>query len=264
MEKIEVTSLISYFENSLPGILEFALNVLIAFVCFILGSFLIKTVRKLIRKSFLLSKIDVGVAQFLDSLLKFVLYMILIVSIATKFGVDTASVAALIASLGVAVGLALQGSLSNLAGGILILLLKPFIVGDYIIEDNKKNEGIVKEIQIFYTKLLTSDNKIIVIPNGTLATNSLTNVTARNKKRIEILLYLSHHADIDMVKEKIECVIKNEQRIIKDCEKWVGTENLEKGCTVMNLHVWVSAEDYVQTRSDLLEILKRNLQEELL
>ncbi len=141
---------------------------------------IISFIRKILRKSLQRAGAETGVIQFLDALCKGALYFVLLLAIANSFGFDAASIMALLGSLGVTIGLALQGSLSNLAGGVLILILKPFRVGDYIIEDAHKNEGTVCEIGIFYTKLQTIDNRIVVLPNGNLANNSLTNYTANS------------------------------------------------------------------------------------
>ena len=191
----EVNRLAQYIQDSIPKLAGFGVRVLIALAVFFLGRIVIRWIQKLVRRSFERSGADKGVEQFVDSFLKAGLYSLLIFSIAAKFGVDTASVAALVASGGVAIGLALQGSLSNFAGGVLILLLKPFEVGDYIIEDTNKNEGTVKEIQIFYTKLSTIDNKTIVIPNGMLTNSSLTNATAKDERRLDLKVSISYQSD---------------------------------------------------------------------
>ena len=187
----EVGQLTEYLQGKMPEIIGMGIKVILALVVFEIGRRLIKWVRKIVRISMEKSNVDEGVKQFVDSLLKFGLLALLIFSISTHFGVDTASIAALFASAGVAVGLALQGSLSNFAGGVLILILKPFVVGDYIVEDNNKNEGTVKEIQLFYTKLTTLDNRTIIIPNGMLTNNSLTNVTEKNERKL--FLYICKH-----------------------------------------------------------------------
>ena len=192
----EVSRFAQYIQDNIPTLIGFGIRVLLALVFFFIGRILIKWIRKIVRRSIERSSADKGVEQFVDSVLKFALYFLLIFSIASKFGVDTTSVAALIASGGVAIGLALQGSLSNFAGGVLILLLKPFEVGDYIIEDSNGKEGTVKEIQIFYTKLSTIDNKTIVIPNGMLTNNSLTNATAKDERRLDLKLSISYSADL--------------------------------------------------------------------
>ena len=177
IEEIDI-GIIEKFLQQLPEkTFQLAIRVVLALLVFFLGIQLIKFVRRVVRKSLTRARADIGVIQFLDSFIKVGLYVVLIMFVLTGFGVDAASIIAVMGSVGVAIGLALQGSLSNLAGGVLILLLKPFHVGDYIIEDNNKNEGVVSEIQIFYTKLTTPDNRIIVLPNGALANTSLTNVT---------------------------------------------------------------------------------------
>lgn len=145
----QVNQITQYLQDSIPGLITFGLEVLAALVAFFIGRLVIKWIRKIVRRSFERSEADKGVEQFVDSLLKYGLYGILIFCLISSLGFDTTSVAALLASSGVAIGLALQGSLSNFAGGVLILLLKPFVVGDYIIEDTNGKEGTVKEIQIF-------------------------------------------------------------------------------------------------------------------
>ena len=205
-----------FLENKLPVAIEFGGKVILAILVFIIGRRIIKGIRKIVKKSMEHTSCDQGVITFVDSLLRIGLYLLLIFSIATKFGVDTASVAAVIASAGVAVGLALQGSLSNFAGGVLILVLKPFVVGDYIIEDNNKNEGTVKEIQLFYTKLTTLDNKTIIIPNGMLTNNSLTNVTEKNERRLDLKIDISYESDLKRAKEVLQKLVDAENRIKKE------------------------------------------------
>ena len=210
----EVNQATQYLQEHLSDLIGFGVKVLIAIAVFMIGRVLIQFIRKIVRKSLARSSADKGVEQFVDSVLKFSLYFLLIFMIAAKLGVDTTSVAAIIASGGVAIGLALQGSLSNFAGGVLILLLKPFEVGDYIIEDTNKCEGTVKEIQIFYTKLSTVDNKTIVIPNGALANNSLTNVTAKNERRMDLLIDISYEADLRKAKQLIEQILMEEEAVL--------------------------------------------------
>ena len=144
----EMNQFVQYIQDRVPSMIGFGIRVLMALVAFFIGRMIIKWIRKIVRRSLERSNADKGVEQFVDSVLKFGLYFLLIFSLVSELGVDTTSVAAVVASGGVAIGLALQGSLSNFAGGVLILILKPFQVGDYIIEDTNKNEGTVKEIQI--------------------------------------------------------------------------------------------------------------------
>ena len=210
----DVTEKIGFVERYLNELPQKALNlgirVVLALVFFFVGVQVIKLIRRIVKKSLKRANADLGVIQFLDSLIKAILYMILLFMIASGFGLDATSVVAVVGSAGVALGLALQGSLSNFAGGVLILLLKPFRVGDYIIEDNKGNEGTVKEIQLFYTKLLTPDDKVIILPNGTLANTSLTNVTATDIRRLDLSVGISYTADLKKAKEIGYCLSERE------------------------------------------------------
>lgn len=250
---------VQYFQDHIPSLIGFGIKVLIALIAFFIGRILIKWVRKIVRASLERSEADKGVEQFVDSVLKAGLYILLIFSIAAKLGVDTTSVAALVASGGVAIGLALQGSLSNFAGGVLILLLKPFTVGDYIMEDSNGNEGTVKEIQIFYTKLSTIDNKTIVIPNGMLTNNSLTNATAKDVRRLDLKVDISYHADLRKAKDIIENLLKKDDCILKDEEITVFVDELAASAVIIGARAWVKSEDFWPTRWRLLEEIKLTL-----
>ncbi len=250
-----------YVQMNIPVVIQFALQVILALIVFFVGVKLIKWIRKLVKKSLEKANVDVGVGQFIDSLLKFLLYFLLIFMIGTKFGLDATSVAAVLASAGVAIGLALQGSLSNFAGGVLILLLKPFVVGDYIIENGNKQEGTVAEIQIFYTKLRTVDNRIIVIPNGALANNSLINVTAQKERRVDLSVGVSYDADLKKAKDVIENVLKTDEAVLKDKDIVVFVDNLADSSVVIGARSWVASEDYWTAKWRMLENIKVALDE---
>ena len=255
----EVNAFLQQLQNHSPSLINMGIKVIVSLVVFFVGRILINWFRRFVRKAFERSKIDVGVAQFIDSLLKIVLYVLLIISIATNLGVDTASVAAVIASAGVAIGLALQGSLSNFAGGVLILLLKPFVVGDYIIEDTCKNEGTVKEIQLFYTKLTTIDNRTIVIPNGTLANNSLTNVTDKDERRLDLKIGISYEADLKEAKKIIAKLLEKEARIRTDKEILIFVDELAASAVVLGVRAWVKTEDFWDVKWKFLEDVKQEM-----
>ena len=258
----EVNQLVRYFENHIPDLVAFGLKVLFALLFFFIGSKVIKWLRKIVRRSFERTGVDAGVSQFVDSMLKFGLYAILIFIIATKFGVESSSVAALIASAGVAIGLALQGSLSNFAGGILILLLKPFSVGDYVIVTQENIEGTVKEIQIFYTKLATVDNQRVVVPNSILTNNSLTNVTARPERKLDLKVGISYDADLKKAKALVEKMLLDDPSVKQDEEIRVFVDSLAESSVVIGLRAWVSTEEYWNTRWRLLEEIKLIFDEE--
>ena len=255
----EMNQFTAYLQENIPNIIEFGVKVLFAILFFLVGRAVIKWIRKIVRHSMERSNADVGVRQFVDSVLKVVLYFILLFSIATKFGVDAASVAALIASGGVAIGLALQGSLSNFAGGVLILLLQPFEVGDYIIEDTHKIEGPVKEIQIFYTKLSTIDNKTIVIPNGILTNNSLTNATAKDERRLDLKVDISYEASIKEAKAVIETILKNDEAVLQDEDINVFVDALGESSVVLGARAWTKNEDFWSAKWRILEEIKEQL-----
>lgn len=257
----EVGKLAQYVGDKIPGLIDFALSVVLALVVFFIGAKLIKWVRKIVKNSMEKANVDKGVRQFVDSLLKFVLYAILIFSIGKKFGLDTTSVAAALASCGVAVGLALQGSLSNFAGGVLILVLKPFVVGDYIVEDNKGREGTVKEIQLFYTKLLTVDNKTVIIPNGTLANTSLTNVTAQDKRRVDLSVGISYNADLKKAKHLIEELFRKDEDVLLEEGITVFVDSLGDSAVVIGARGWVKKEAYWDVKWRLTESIKLTLDE---
>ena len=257
----QVNQLTQYVQDSIPGLITFGLKVLAALVAFFIGRLVVRWIRKIVRRSFERSGADKGVEQFVDSLLKYGLYALLVFSLISSLGFDTTSVAAVLASGGVAIGLALQGSLSNFAGGVLILLLKPFVVGDYIIEDTNGKEGTVKEIQIFYTKLSTIDNKTIVIPNGMLTNNSITNATAKDERQLDLRVGISYDADIRQAKSVIENLLIKDECIIKNEQINVFVHELADNAVVLGIRAWVKNEEYWETRWRLLEEIKLLLDE---
>ena len=252
----EVNQFVQLVQDNIPNIIGFGIKVILALVFFFLGSKVIKWLRKIAGRSFERTNVDAGVAQFVDSMLKFGLYALLIFMIATNFGIESSSIAALIASAGVAVGLALQGSLSNFAGGILILLLKPFAVGDYIVVTQEGIEGTVKEIQIFYTKLATGDNQRVVVPNSILTSNSLTNVTARPERQLDLKVGIGYDSDLKKAKKLIEDMLYSDPSVIQDEEIKVFVDSLGDSAVLIGLRAWVKTEEYWATRWRLTEQIK--------
>lgn len=236
-------------------------RVLLALIVLVIGLQLIRMIRKLVKKSLIRGNADKGVIQFIDSFLKASLYVVLGITIASGFGMDAASILALLGSAGVAIGLAIQGSLSNFVGGVLILLLKPFKVGDYIKEDVNNNEGIVTEIELFYTKLATVDNKIIVLPNGTLANSSLTNVTACDSRRLDMVVGVSYEADIRHAKEVLQRVLEEDEDIIKDKEYFVYVSELSESAVNIGIRCWFPMDNYWKGKWRVTENVKYALDE---
>lgn len=250
-----------WLQNLVPNLFDFAFQILIAIAVYVIGMRLINVLVKMVSRSMEHAGTDAGVRQFVTPLIKYSLTIILIFIIMGFFGIETTSVVAVLGSAGVAVGLALQGSLSNLAGGVLILLLKPFKVGDYIIEDTGKNEGTVVEISIFYTKLLTPDNKMIVVPNGTLSNSSLTNASHMDKRRVDVMVRIPYSADIREVKAVLLQVAEREPTRLLDQDTIVMVDNLGESAVNMGLRIWVPAEEYWNAKWRLMENVKYALDE---
>ncbi len=246
-------------EKWISGLPERAMNmglrILLALVMFLLGMQVIKLVRRIVKKSLTRGKVDVGVRQFMDSFVKAVLYILLIFMIARGFDVDAASVVALLGSAGVAIGLAVQGSLSNLAGGVLILILKPFLVGDYIIDAGGK-EGTVTEIQLFYTKLLTPDNRTVILPNGALANGSLVNITTDKYRRCDISVGISYNSDIGVAREALMKLLAGDEAVLKDREMLVVVDSLGDSAVELIVRCWFTNEEYWDGRYRLTEGIK--------
>lgn len=245
------------FISELPEkALSLGIRVLFAAIILVIGLKVIKFIRKIVKKSLTKANVELGVIQFLDGLFKITLNIILVLIVASNFGFDATSVVALMGSAGVTIGLALQGSLSNLAGGILILLLKPFRVGDYIIEDSNGNEGTVKEIGIFYTKLQTGDNKIIILPNGTLANTSMTNFSEASLRRVDVMVGISYNADIKKAKDILQRIIDEDYDVKQDEMKKVYVDSLGASEVVLGLRVYCENTKYWELKWRLLETIK--------
>ena len=256
VENIEKNFLENYVDGAMSGVLDFAIDVILALVVFIIGTRIVKWIVKLLTKSMEKANAEQGVVTFVSSVVRYALYFVLILMILSHFGVTASSVIAVLGSAGLTLGLALQGSLSNLAGGVLILLLKPFVVGDYIIENADKQEGTVSEITIFYTKLLTIDNKAIMIPNGTLSNTSIVNVTAMKKRRLDLRFSVAYDSDIQKVKEILNRVAIGDTAVLKDEDASVFVSELKESCIEMGARCWVKTEDYWPAKWRITENIK--------
>ena len=205
-----------------------------------------------IKKSMERASVDKGVVQFTGSLLRIVLYILLVFSIATHFGVKESSIAALLGTAGVTVGLALQGGLANIAGGIMLLIFKPFQVGIYHYRTADGCEGTVYKIEICYTTLISIDNKHIVIPNGTLSGSIITNVTARDLRKLEIKVGISYDSDIKKAKAILEEILHNDEDTKDDQGMVVFVDELGESAVFMGLRVWVATEKYCLSGGGLM------------
>ncbi len=232
------------------------IKILIALVIYFIGTKLIGFVLKMLDKTFEKTELDEGVESFLKSAAKVVMYIVLAFIIVSYLGIATTGLAALFASAGVTVGLALQGSLSNLAGGVLILVLKPFKVGEYIIAGG--DEGTVISIEILCTKLRTGDNKIIVIPNGALANSSITNASREELRRVDMVFSVSYESDLKLVKELLSAEAAKHALVLKDEDHAakVFINEFAASSIDFGFRVWCKNADYWTVKWELMESVK--------
>ena len=245
---------VDYFGGHIPGVAAFLLKIIVCIIIYIIGKNVIGWVVKTVRSMLLRTKMQTGAATFIVSMLKIFLYLILIFGIAMQFGVKESSVAALVASGGVAIGLALQGGLSNLAGGFLILLFQPFEVGDYILAQGE--EGTVQKIEILYTTLHTIDNRKVIIPNGNLANNVIVNATGADCRKLDITVGISYEDDISKAKQVLLQIIERSEYVIREQEAQVFVSELGESSVVMGLRCWVKTEQYFPALWQMNEQIK--------
>ncbi len=257
----ELSMLGEYIRQAMPAMLDLACSVVGAIIVYLIGVRLIRFFRKLLKGLLQKKGIDAGVCQFLDAIAKFAGYFILILIILGFFGITTASVVAVLGSAGLTLGLALQGSLSNFAGGVLILILKPFVVGDYIIEGTGGNEGYVHEISVFYTTLRTYDETLVVIPNGTLANNSMTNLSKSGARRVGVSVDVAYDADITKAKELLMQIALSSELRMKERMPQVIVSELAESSVRIKVHVWSTPKDYWDEIWQLNEQIKLKFDE---
>ena len=256
LQKVDKNVVQEFLEDLVPDVLNFSVQVVLAVLLYLIGKRLISFLRKFLRKSLERRNVDIEVRQFLDSVGKYSLYFVLWLMILTLFGITTASVIALLGSAGLTLGLALQGSLANFAGGVPILLLRPFHVEDYIVSSATGHEGIVKEISTFYTRIQTADNQTVMIPNGKLADGAIVNVTGQQTRRMDIVVGIAYSADLLKAKKLLSDLVEKETRKLSDQPVNIFVSNLAESSVELGCRFWVKSEDYWQTRWDILEAVK--------
>ncbi len=237
-----------------PKALHFLFLLLISLLIYVIGKKLMKILIRIVRKAFERAKMDVGVSNFLISVLKALCYGLLLITIAATLGLPTTSFVALLGSIGLTIGLALQGSLSNFAGGVLILILKPFRVGDYI--SVAGGEGSVIAIDIFYTKILTIENKLVVLPNGTLANSDITNATSEPIRQLNLTIPIGYRDDIKSVKKELFEISQKNEKILEDYPVNLFVSGYGKNSVEISMRVWSKKEDWFSLRGELLEAIK--------
>ncbi|MBE5920672.1 MAG: mechanosensitive ion channel [Pseudobutyrivibrio ruminis] len=243
-------------ESLIPKFWSFFWSAILALIVFFIGTRIIKGVIKLFHRAMNIKDVDPGVETFLESVLRWILYIILLTIILGLFGVTTTSISAAVAGLGVTIGLALQGALSNFAGGVLILIMHPFRVGDYIIEHATGQEGTVSKINIIYTTLKMVDGRLVQIPNGTLSATSLTNCTAQEYRLFNETVGISYDSDIKKAKEILKYIAENCEHRVDDIPIQVFVSELGDSAVLLGLRFPIEIDYFWQAKWDTLEEIK--------
>ena len=241
-------------KNLLEKAFDLGIQVIIALVILLIGFKIIKIIEKNLKKENKLSKIDPSVKTFLISILSIFLKAILLLIAASLVGIPTTSFITILGSAAVAIGLALQGGLSNLAGGVMILIFKPFKVGDYI--ETNGVTGTVKSITMFYTNLTTLDNKEVHLPNGSLTNNTIINYSANPERRVDLEFNVSYSSDIEKVKKVITEVVDRSKYVLKDKNNIIRLKKHADSSLTFDVKVWINNSDYWDAYYELEEQIK--------
>lgn len=245
-----------YLGSTGTQILKTAGDIIIALLILFIGFRAAEVIVKVLDRMMQKSRVDITLRTFLNSLIKIGLKALVIFWAVSKAGVGASSIIALLGSAGIAVGLSLQGSLSNIAGGVILLFMKPFQVGDYILEDSSNKEGFVKAIGIMYTKLLTNEHKVVLIPNGNLSNTSITNYTVEGKRRIKIQVGIEYSEDIRKVRKVLQEVVEKEEARLADQPIEIFVDEFQDSAICMGIHYWTAPHDYWQSKWRMQEEVK--------
>jgi len=241
-------------------LIDFAIKLIIALAIVVIGKFIANMVRKGVVKVMRHKGMDDAIISFISSLLYGMLFFIVIVAAISHLGFNTTSLVAVVGAAGLAIGLALQGSLSNFASGVLLIVFKPFKSGDFI--EVSGVTGIVEKILIFSTELRTGDNKTVIIPNGSITSGTITNYSTKPTRRIDLIIGVSYDADLAKTKALLLKIVSADQRVLKDQAITVGVSELADSSVNFVVRPWVKSSDYWPTYFDLLENIKTELDSE--
>ena len=235
-------------------------SILVAIIIYVVGRFIIRMVNKIVAKVLVKRNVDLTIQSFVKSFVNVLLTTLLIVAVVNALGVDTTSFAALLASVGLAAGMALSGNLQNLAGGILLLLFRPFRVGDYITAQGES--GTVKEIQILHTIIVTVDNRDVILPNGALSSGNMTNFSKEPLRRVDLTIGVEYGQDIDRVREVLQQLFAADTRILQEPAPFVALGALSSSSVDITIRLWVKSEDYWGVFFDTNETIYKTFNKE--
>jgi len=240
-------------------VIPWGINIALAIIIFIVGKFIVGIITNLVKKLMGKAKVDTILVNFIGSIIKSVLLLFVVIAALDRLGVDTTSLIALIGAAGLAIGLALQGSLQNLASGVMLIIFRPFTAGDFV--EAGGASGVIEEIGIFTTQMRTGDNKEIIIPNGAIFGGIITNYSKRETRRVDMVFGISYDDDIRKAKELIASVIAADERILKDPAPLIAVGELGDSSVNFNVRPWVKSGDYWNVYFDLNEKIKLTFDE---
>ncbi|MBP2700916.1 small-conductance mechanosensitive channel MscS [Photobacterium lucens] len=241
-------------------LIQYAVNLVSALLILFIGNMIVKAVAGAVAKVLRKKDMDNAVVEFIHGLVRYLLFVIVLIAALSRIGVQTASVVAVIGAAGLAVGLALQGSLSNFAAGVLIVAFRPFKSGDFV--EVAGVSGAVESIQIFSTELRTPDNKTVVVPNSSIIGNPITNYSRNATRRIDLVIGVSYKADLQKTKEVLARVVNADSRVLKDPEPTIGVVALADSSVNFVVRPWVNTPDYWAVYFDLNQAIKEELDKE--
>lgn len=254
LEQLKPNVVLETVKGWIPGLTKLGIHLLAAVVILIIGFRIARTVQKMLSRSFERMDMEISLRKFLLSMVYAMVCVLTIFIAADKLGISSASIVAILGSAGLALSLSLQNMLSNFAGGVIILLMKPFKVGDYIVCGSE--EGTVTAIGLVYTTLSTVDSKQVILPNGSLSNTNLTNVTAQDKRRLEVKVGIGYRSDLKKAKEILYGLFVNHPLVMKDQEVIIFVDSLGESSVVIAVRGWVATSDYWNLKWELTEKLK--------
>lgn len=253
-EELSVDRIQGYVDQAVDMAIQWGPKLLLTIIVLIVGLWIIKRVVNVVKKGLDASKTDVTLAKFLASLTSIILKALLFISVASMVGIETTSFIAILGAAGLAIGLALQGSLANFAGGVLILMFRPYKIGDFV--DAQGVTGTVSAIQIFNTVIKTPDNKVIIVPNGSISNGIITNFSAEETRRVDFVFGIGYNDDIAKTKATLKDIFGADERVFKDPEPFVVLSELADSSVNFTCRVWVKASDYWAVYFDTMETVK--------
>jgi len=250
-------------ENILARITEFGtmygLKIIGSILIFIIGKWVSKFIVRFTRRLMLKAKVEEILTKFLANLINVLLLIVIVLAALNNLGVNTTSLVAILGAAGLAIGLALQGTLSNFGAGVLLIIFKPFKAGDFI--DAGGAMGSVEEINIFNTKFKTPDNKVVIVPNASIISSNITNFSAKDTRRIDLTFGAGYGDDLRLVKQELMNVISEDSRVLKDPEPFVAVSELADSSVNFLFRIWVNSADYWAVNFDMIEKVKLRFDE---